>query len=327
MKAKKEYIILIAIIIALGLYLILRSPDRTQYELPQLPSIDIAKITKIEIAKAHTSITLKKEGDKWEFEPQGYPADTDRVKRMLETIQELTVTALVSESKSYGRYDLEDDKKITVKAWVGDKPTREFDLGKAASSFRHTFVKLAGDDRIYHARGNFRGQFDLSVDNLRDKAVLSFDQAEIDEIHITKGTKEVTFARTQMPVEVTASQDEGETEGAPAPDVEMIWQTADGKKGDKTKLNRFISTLASLRCEKYIDDKKKEDFTNPTYTIKLKDTQEYALSIFAKTDEEAKNYPAISSGNDYPFLLPEWQVNNLMKKPEELLKEPESEKS
>jgi len=45
----------------------------------------------------------------------------------------------------------------------------------------------------------------------------------------------------------------------------------------------------------------------------------YSLSVFEKTDEDAKNYPATSSENDYPFLLPDWQVNNFMKNPEEFL--------
>ena len=38
---------------------------------------------------------------------------------MLDVIEELTLTALVSESKNYVRYDLSHDEKITVKAWKG----------------------------------------------------------------------------------------------------------------------------------------------------------------------------------------------------------------
>ena len=42
-----------------------------------------------------------------------------------------------------------------------------------------------------------------------------------------------------------------------------------------------------------------------------------------KMDEEAKGYPSVSSMNDYPFLLADRQAENLMKKPDELLKEPD----
>ena len=327
MKAKKEYIILIAVILALGLYLVFRNPDRAHYSLPELSEIDAAGITKIEIAKPETIVTLEKEGDNWRIMPNGFPADGDKVKTMLETIDTLAVTALVSESKSYNRYELDDDKKISVKAWTGDRLTREFDLGKAASSFRHTFVKLAGDDRVYHARGNFRAKFEQTVDNLRDKHVLSFDPLDIQEMRITKDTQELVFTRTQLPVDVSPGQeaaeeaDSSQQPGAP----QMIWQTGDGRKGKQTELNRLVTTLSNLRCEKYIDDKKKEDFTDPIYTMVLRGAEDHTLNVFAKTDEEAKDYPAVSSGNDYPFMLPQWQAENLMKKPEDFLEEAKAE--
>ena len=44
----------------------------------------------------------------------------------------------------------------------------------------------------------------------------------------------------------------------------------------------------------------------------------YTLSIFKKMEPDANEYPAISSENDYPFMLPEWRVNNILKRPDEL---------
>lgn len=322
MRVKKEYIVLICVILALSVYLILRNPDRTHYQLPKLPNITTKDISKIEISTAGTSIVLNKKEDKWHITPEGYPADADRVKDMLDVIKELTVTTLVSESKNYIRYDLGDDKKITVRAWTGGTLAREFEVGKAATSYRHTFVMLADDDRVYHARGNFRGRFDQTVERLRDKTVLSFDQSEIQEIHISTGEEAMVFARKEIPVEVSVSE-EADAQSPPPPEAEMVWQTTDGKEGDETRLSKLLATLSNLKCERYVDDRKKEDFANPIYTLQLKGPQEYMLSIFAKSDKEAKNYPAVSSENDYPFLIPQWQADNLMKKPEELLENPE----
>lgn len=329
MKAKREYIILVVVVLVLGLYLIFRTSDRSQYVLPQMPAVDGTKVTKIEIIKPGATIILDKEGDDWKLSPQGHAADSTKVKSMLETIEGLAVTALVSESKSYARYDLDTEKKITVKAWVNDRPVREFDLGKAAPSFRHTFVKLAGDGHIYHAGGNFRTTFDLTAGQLRDKVVLSFEPAEIEKIRIVKDKEDLTFARAQLPVEVIAGEAEPEPEGAEPPAGGLIWQTADGKQAKENELTRLISTLSNLRCENYIADKKKEDFSDPIFEIKLTGAQEYSLSVFAKTEEEAGNYPAISSANDDPFLLSRWQADNLMKDPEALLEEtkPDSEKT
>jgi len=324
MKVKKEYIILGVVIVALSAYLVFRNPDRTHYELPTIPEMEVADISKIEISKGGASIVLNKKDDKWHIAPEEYLADAGKVEGMLDGMESLTLTALVSESESYARYDLDEEDKITVKAWQGDTLKRNFEVGKTASSFQHTFVKLSGDDRVYHGRGNFRNQFDQPLDDLRDKTVMSFDQKEIEEIHITKGKEAIALKRTQVPVEVTAGEKDAEASPSPHEGVgKMVWQTADGKEGDEAKIDRLLNTLSDLRCEKYIDDKKKEDFADPVFTAQPKGTEEYTLSIFAKKDKDANNYPAISSENDYPFLLPKWQADRLMKKPDDMLKTPD----
>ena len=322
MNIKKEYIILIAIIMSLSLYLILRSPDRTRYHLPKLPAVLRFDISKIEISKPDTSIAMNIKDDIWHIAPQGYPANTGKIKNLLDIVEKLPLTALVSESKNYNRYDLNDEKKITVRAWAGDTLRREFEVGKATASRKHTFVKLAGDHRVYQAQGNLRPLFDLTVDRLRDKRVLSFERAEIREIHIAKDQKSVIFSRKQVPVKVSAGQ-EADAKSPPSPKSKTIWQSADGKEADKSRLNSLLTTLSNLRCQKYIDGRKKEDFTKPIYTLQLKGAREYSLSIFAKTDKDAKNNPAISSENDYPFMLPTWLTSKIMVDPDKFFKKPD----
>jgi len=319
MKGKREYIILIAVIVALLLYLFLRKSERIRYQLPELPNVAGPEISKIEIAKLNTSIILSKKDKRWYITPQGYPADNDKVKDMLAIIGELTLTDLVSESKNYNRYDLSSDKKITVSAWAeGDRLRREFEVGKTAPSFRHTFIKLAGDDRVYQARKNFRSTFDQTVENLWDRTVLSFDRTEIQEVEITKGGQSIVFGRKQIPVEVTTREKVGE-ESHPSTKPEIVWESADGEKGDESKLNSLLTTLSNLRCDRYIENRKRDDFTNPLYTMRLKGMQEYTLAIFAKTDKATKSRPAVSSQSDFPFLLADQQADKIMRDPEEML--------
>jgi hypothetical protein len=323
MKLKKEYTILVAVSVALVLYLVLRKSDRTHYRVPKVAKVAEAEISKIELSKLDTSIVLNKRDNSWYIAPQGYPANSRTVKDMLAIIGDLTLTTLVSESRNYSRYDLSDDTKITVRAWAGEVLRREFEVGKSAPSYRHTFVKLAGDDRVYHARDNFRGKFDQTVENLWDTTVLSFERAEIGEIQITKGPHSILLSRREVPPEVTAEEksDEG---GPPSPKSETLWETPDGKKGDESKLNRLLGTLSKLRCQKYMENRKKDDFTDPLCTLTLRGAQEYVLSLFAKTEKDAKNYPAISSQSDFPFLLTDAQADDIMKDPDEILEKPET---
>ena len=318
MNIKKEYLILAVLIVGLSLYLALHKRDKSHYQLPELPRVVKKDISKVEISKNDKTFVLNKKDKVWHIMPQGYPADASQVESILDVIEKLSLTALVSESKDYERYNLDKDNKVMVKVWSGDTLSREFDIGKAATTFRHTFVKLGNDDRVYQTRGNFRNKFDLNVDTLRDKIVLAFDPRSIQEIRISKGEKSIVFSRQQTSHEITGSKEEKAQRSQGATE-EATWQSDDGKRGEESQLNRVLTTLSQLRCEKYLDDRKKEDLADPIYVIDLKGIKEYSLSVFAKIDETSNNYPATSSDNDYPFLLPSWQAKDLMKNPEEFL--------
>ena len=264
--------------------------------------------------------SLDKKDNTWYIGPEEYPADTNKVKDMLDVIESLTMTALVSESKNYIRYDLNDEKKIALKAWSGSTLSREFDIGKAAQTYRHTHIMLAGDPNVYHARGDFRQKFDQTIANLRDKTVLSFEQNEIRRIEFKKDNEiSLVLDRKEIPI---VNGKEKDTKGTPPPLTEskIVWQNAEGKGVDETKVRQLLTTLSSFACETYIDNSKKEDFKNLLFTFKLKGAQEYSLSIFAKTNKDAKNYPTVSSGNDYPFLLPDSRVDNMETTINEILK-------
>jgi hypothetical protein len=106
--------------------------------------------------------------------------------------------------------------------------------------------------------------------------------------------------------------------------VKSEWQSSDGKKGNDQNINRLLTTVGNLHCEQYINDRGKDSFSNPIYTVELKGTQDYRLDIFAKLKQDDKNQPAVSSANDYPFFLSDSQVQQIMINPEEMLKKPES---
>jgi hypothetical protein len=324
MKIKKEYIILIAVIVALLLYLFLRKSDRIRYELPELPAVEKADVSKIEIEKKGASIILNKKNGAWNIGPKGYPADAAKVASMLGIIENLTLTAMVSESRDYSRYQLDDEHKITVRAWSGESLAREFDVGKVAPSYRHTFIRMKGNELVYHARGNFRQTFDLSVDDLRDKQVLSFDKAEIEEIRLITGGQSLVCVRSDTP---GAADQDSTAQDKPSPGKGVIWESAEGARCEEKKLDRLLAMLSNLRCESYIEAKAKEDLIDPICRIELKGAQDYTLSIFAKTGADEKGYPAATSENDYPFLLPEGRAQSIIKAPEEMLVRPEKEEN
>ena len=198
MKLKKEYFfIAIAIVLLVG-YLSVRKTDRTEYRLPAIAKVAASDITRIEIARQDGTVVLEKKDTKWRIQPQGYPADSGKVNAMLDDLEKLSLTALVSESKSYSRYDLEPDKAIHVKAWAGEELKRDIQIGKPAPTFQHTFVRVGDAPEVYHAQQNLKTAFDQTADKLRDKTVLAFSLEEVKEIAITKEGKQTVIRKSEI---------------------------------------------------------------------------------------------------------------------------------
>jgi len=308
---KKEYIILAAIIIGLSLYLTIHKSDEIHYTLPEIAEVAQKDFTKIEISKKNELITLTRQDDKWVIGPDAYPADTEKISSILDILDDLSLTALVSESENYIRYDLSEDQRIHVRAFESDALKREFDIGKAAPSFRHTFVKIDKDPKVYHARENFRSRFEQTVDNLRDKTVLSFNGNEIQEIAITTGNRSLALSKKQIPVEVKPDPESKEEKKSRPLETKTIWQDGDEKPVEDSKINSLLSSLSNLKCKSYLPGGK-EELKEPLYTVNLRGTDEQTLSIFTKATDESQEYPAISSWNRYAFVLEDSKAENII---------------
>ncbi len=323
MKLKKEYIfIAIAIVLLIG-YLSVRETDRTEYRLPTFSKIAVSDITRIEIARPEGTVVLDKKDTKWQIQPLAYSADSGKVNTMLEDLEKLSLTALVSESKSWSRYDLEPDKAIRVKAWAGEDLKRDIQIGKTAPTFQHTFVRVGDAPEVYHAQQNLKTAFDQTADKLRDKTVLAFNLEEVTEIVITKEGKQTVIRKSEI-APPPAAPAPATAEGAPPADAavkpaEILWLTDQGKPADLSKMNRLLSSLSHLSCESYLEGKNISDLSNPISSIVIKGKKDYTLTLYAKTEKDATVYPSSSSETGSVFTLSDRQAEPIIANPEALI--------
>ena len=312
MKFKKEYIILGAVILALGTYLFLNQQDRIHYDLPETEGLDTAAITRIEMTKAGETVTLTRHDSQWRLAPGDYPADQAQVDRMLKSVAELTITALVSETQSYARYDLDADRQIVVKAFEGDQLVRRFAVGKAASTFRHTHILLGEDKNVYHAAGSFRWEFDKPVDELRDKKVLEFDRRAVTEIAIEADDKRLVITKQEpAPAEAKPEEDQSDTADAQEPAPADRWVSAEGQEIDAAEVEQFLSALSPLKCSGFMETDQKDSLTAPRYRLQIKGAAAKTLEVFAPAEGGGPDYAGLSSDSPYPFKLAEFDVTKI----------------
>lgn len=330
---KKEYIIPVLIIIALAAYLTLRSTDQTHYELPNLAALENAKIDRLKVTSGESDpIELVKKDEQWFIEPQGYLADSAKVKKMVEAAAGLSITELVSESANYQRYDLGDDKKINVQVFEEGNKAREFDLGRVAPTFQHTFTRLADNPNIYYAKSAMKTTFDHTVETLRDKNVLSFEVDAVNGLDIRKGDISLTIAKKEILAEVDEKEKEETTEeddsSTPPPAPKTQWQDAQNQPVNQNAVNSLLGTLSNLKCESYLEDNAKDALKDPAWTVTVKtDSDTYILAVFPEPDQEENDrVSATSSANQYAFEFPNHRVEGMEKHVNKLLGIKEGEK-
>jgi hypothetical protein len=312
MKFKKDIAILFFIIAVLLFYIYSEKNDKTHYELPDIQQLHTEDISKLEIRKEGSTIPLVKEDGKWLVGENKYPADHAIVENMLNRISGLTLTALASESENYSLYNLDEKSRIEVDAYNEESLLRKINIGKPASSYRHTFVMIDNDHRVFHADGNIKNDFDKNISDLRDKTIMSFND-NIMEIILIKDSQEMTIVKAAAPVSVDTAEESNEPQTKAGP-----WTTTDGRAVNQKEIDEIINTLSGLSCDSFIEDRTKEDYQSPVFTASVKGINTYTVSIFAK---EGNQYPAISSESDYPFLVSEWKAQKIMKDPDILIEE------
>lgn len=313
MKRQIEIILLVLVIAVLSAYLILQRTDRTGEGLPEFPKIEEEEFTRLTIRKGGSELTLKKDGERWRILPEGYPADGKAVDRMLETLGSLRLTAVASTSENDSVYDLDEEASLQVTAYKGEDPLIRIGVGKAAPTYRHTFVKLTDDPRVYHAEKNFRNHFDKEVSALRDKEVLRIDE-EVSEIILTEGgQKSLHILRATAPVEADPSGEEAGRAGREQED--RRWETLEGRPLKDKEIDNLVKTLSNLQCDGFLEESG-GGLGVPAFSVSLKGSRNYELFLY---EEREGKTVATSSGSEHPFLLSEWKSRKVRKSPGDLL--------
>jgi hypothetical protein len=325
MKLKKEYLILLLIIVALSAYLILHSQNQTHYVLPQPAKADAQKINRLVITSDGDHIELDKKDDQWDVGPKAYAADAVKVRNMVKAATDLTLSDLISESGNYERYDLNNDRKIDVQAFADDTMVRNFAVGKTSPTYQHTFVRLADDPNVYTARGQLRHTFSHTISDLRDLTVLSFDKEAITSLVIQEGKHSLTLTKKEILPEEKKQTDKKATpteKKAAGAQPQPQWQDPSGKSVDQSTVLQLLKEFSNFKCNTYLADNAAGDLKDktPRWTLTFKAGKvNHNFSVFDNPDTKATEFSALSSSGPYAFTIARSKEENVEKSIEKLL--------
>jgi hypothetical protein len=319
---KKEYIILIILIIGLSGYLGLKKDNQVHYELPTIPQVDTTRIDRVEISKADRLVVLNKGENGWTVTDKKFSANPEDIEQMIGTLKAIKLSALVSEAKDLARYELDDTHAVKVKALAGKEAVRSFVIGKTAPSYNHTFIYLDDKNRtVYQANGNFKSQFDKEIADFRDKKVLEFDPAGVKKVTLEKQGQIVTLIKSQTPE--TTDQEKDETkkdliEKKPLPE-KSTWKKEDGSLTDQKTISDLLSSLSKLECQAFLDEDKAARLKEiqPSCKILLENDKPFILNLFNKNDDQ--DVQGSCSYTPYAFTLSSYKAEDIVSYADKLL--------
>ncbi len=164
---------------------------------PKLISVDAKQIEDIRLVKAGSDpIELAKLADSWTItKPAAMPADQDAVNMLTGSLATLNADRLIDENPSnlndFGLTTPSEEIDVTMK---GGKTTKVL-LGTDTPAATGVYVKIESDPKVYTLPTYIKSSFDKTVNDLRDKRLLTFNQDKLTAVAITSKGQTFEFGK------------------------------------------------------------------------------------------------------------------------------------
>jgi hypothetical protein len=166
---------------------------------PSILKLDESSITKLELKKKDAApIQLSKTGSDWKItEPKPFAADQSTVSSMLSTISSLNSERLVEDkSTDFKRYGLEQPS-FEIDVTEKDNKTQRLLLGDDTPTGSAVYATLAGDPRVFTVASYAKTSIDKSLNDLRDKRLLTVSPDKLSRLEITGKNGDIEFGRNK----------------------------------------------------------------------------------------------------------------------------------
>ena len=167
---------------------------------PTILSLPQSDITKVDIKKkgAEEVDLAKNDAGKWQITtPKELRADQDQVSSMLSTLSSLSSERLI-ESKAgnlaeFGLAQPAVELDVTEK----NNKTQKLLIGDATPTGNAAYAALAGDPRVFTLENYNKNSLDKSLNDLRDKQLLIFDQDKLSRVELDAKKQDIEFGRNK----------------------------------------------------------------------------------------------------------------------------------
>jgi len=167
---------------------------------PKILTLKEGDITKVDLKKKPgDSIVLAKDsGGKWQItSPQTLGADQSSVSSMVSTLSSLSSDRLVEDKASdLNQYGLAEPA-LQVAITEKDNKSQKLLVGDETPTSGGAFARLDGDPRVFTIASYTKSSIDKSVNDLRDKRLLTVDPDKVSRVELNANKQDVEFGRNK----------------------------------------------------------------------------------------------------------------------------------
>jgi hypothetical protein len=277
--------------------------EKAKQEETRIWKLDRDNIQRIDLASPGQSLTAVRVGDReWKLTaPRSLAADSEELNRMANAAAELSREGIVeSQAADLGRFGL-DPPQTAVELKLKDGKQYKILFGSNNPTGSSTYAALPGKSEVFLVSTSVSGAFQKKFEDLRNRAVLSFDQAEVQSLQLVtaKGTVRLTRENDRWWLE-------GE-ERLPA---------------DASAVSEISSTLSTAKVKEFadVDSGKPADFgfDTPLVDVRLTYGKDKGIKhlIIGKGKADsgaAESYAARDDSRDEIFYVDRELVEKLQK--------------
>jgi hypothetical protein len=164
---------------------------------PKILALTESDISKIVLKKKNAEpAVLEKANNKWQITaPKPYTADQDTVNQLASSAANVSSDRVVEDKASnlsgYGLNAPSLEVDITGK---GGKVSK-LEIGDDAPTGNSSYAMLQGDPRVFTVASYVKSGLDKSVNDLRDKRLLTFDQDKLSRVELIAKKQDIEFGR------------------------------------------------------------------------------------------------------------------------------------
>ncbi|HUB01997.1 MAG TPA: DUF4340 domain-containing protein [Terriglobales bacterium] len=165
---------------------------------PSILKLDSAAITKLELKRkdAEPVVLSKNDSGIWQItQPKMVNADQSAVSSAVSTLSSLNSERLVDDkSSNLKQYGL-DQPAVEVDITEKDNKAQKLLIGDTTPTGNASYAMLAGDPRVFTIANYTKSGIDKSLNDLRDKRLLTVSSDRISRIELTRKNQTIEFGR------------------------------------------------------------------------------------------------------------------------------------